>query len=377
MMSLAKHFLWAVTMLLVSLPLVNDIYRILPRMPLNGSYANAAEPEFSWSTWLDGSYQSAAEPWLNESVSCRDLLVRLRNQYYFTVFDQAKANAVIALNDGVLVEQAYLDALYGDDFAGEDFLLDKLKRWKRVQKGLDSIGVKAVLAFAPGKGSYYEHLIPEHLQSTHKPFTNYSFIKQWGAENQLNMLDLKGAFHAWSDTSRYPLFAKGGIHWNEYGVVKACDSIRGYLQWITGRPLRKFWYSIEVSDTVRGGDNDIANGMNLLFTPKEEKLAYPFRYFGEDSTIAPTRLLTIADSYYYGIIYSGFANRICSFGGFFYYFQETYPSERFASGNVSELDLLSVLKEQDVVMLMMTEPQLKRFGWGSVEKLEEVMYPPK
>ena len=117
--------------------------------------------------------------------------------------------------------------------------------------------------------------------------------------------------------------------------------------------------------------------MNLLYTPNKQRLAYPIRYFGEDLEIGKTKLLTIADSYYYGIVYSGFSDRICSFGGFWYYFEETYPSELFSSKNVEELDILSELKKQDVLMLMMTEPQLKRLGWGSIEKLEELLYPPK
>jgi hypothetical protein len=334
------------------------------------------KPTFKWNEWWEGSYQPKEEAWLNQEMGGRTYLIRLRNQYYFSVFNEAKANGVSPGKDGVLLDVEYVAAFYGSDFAGEEFLTEKLRRWKRVQHGLDSIGVKAFIGLAPGKGSFFDDQFSEFLKDEHQPMTNYRFIRNWGSENGLRILDLKNCYHNWSDTASYPLFPKGGIHWSEYGVALVCDTLRGYIQSITGRPLQKFWYDIEVSDTARGGDNDIAVGMNLLFTPKNERLAYPIRYFGEEPNIEPTKLLTISDSYYYGIVYSGFCDRICSFGGFWYYFRETYPSERFSSRNVDELNILEELKKQDVLMLMMTEPQMKRLGWGSIERLEELLYPP-
>ena len=376
MEKMVKHLLFSLALAVLWIPMGNEILDYLPKRPLHGSFELIEEPEFIWSDWFEGSFQPKKEEWLNQEMPGRDLLVRLRNQYYFSVFQEAKANGVSPGRNGVLLDVEYVAAFYGTDFKGEEFLGDKLRRWKRVQQGLDSLGVKAFITLAPGKGSYFEDDFSDFLRDEHQPMTNYQFIKDWGEGNGLRILDLKHVFHTWNDTTTYPLFPKGGIHWSEYGVALACDTLRGYIQSVTGRPLQKFWFDIEVSDTARGGDNDIAVGMNLLFTPNEQRLAYPIRYFGEDSNIEPTKLLTIADSYYYGIIYSGFADRVCSYGGFWYYFQETYPSELFEYGRVEDIDILETIKQQDVLMLMMTEPQLKRLGWGSIEKLEELLYPP-
>ncbi|MFT4982272.1 MAG: hypothetical protein ACI9UR_002142 [Bacteroidia bacterium] len=372
-----KYLLFVLVLGTLWMPISNKMFKYVPAWPLNGSYETLTEPEFSWEEWFEGTYQEKAEPWFNEKMSIREYLVRFRNQYYFSVFKEAKANGVAPAKNGVLLDVEYVQAFYGTDFAGEDFLTEKLERWKRVQYGLDSIGVKAFLAFAPGKGSFFEEDFSDFLKDTHQPTTNYKFISEWCSANEVRSLDLKKIYHCWSDTSIYPLFPKGGIHWTDYGVAHVCDTLRGYIQHVTGKPLQKFWFDIEVSDTARDGDNDIAVGMNLLYTPNKQRLAYPIRYFGEDPEIGKTKLLTIADSYYYGIVYSGFSDRICSFGGFWYYFKETYPSKLFRSKNVEELDILLELKKQDVLMLMMTEPQLKRLGWGSIEKLEELLYPPK
>lgn len=372
-----KYLLFAMAMATIWAPMANDLFEYLPSWSLNGSFEVLEKPKFKWDEWREGSYQPKEEAWLNQEMGGREYLVRLRNQYYFSVFNEAKANGVSPAKDGVLLDTEYVAAFYGTDFAGEEFLTEKLRKWKRVQHGLDSLGIKAILCLAPGKGSFYEDQFSDFLKDKHQRMTNYQFIRNWGSENELRILDLKKCYHNWNDTASYPLFPKGGIHWSEYGIALVCDTLRGYIQSVTGRPLQKFWYDLEISDTARGGDNDIAVGMNLLFTPNKERLAYPIRYFGEDPGIQPTKLLTIADSYYYGIVYSGFCDRICSFGGFWYYFRETYPSEIFSGRNVDDLNILEELKKQHVLMLMMTEPQLKRLGWGSIERLEELLYPPK
>jgi hypothetical protein len=370
-----RYILFALVLGTLWLPISNEIFEYIPRWPLNGSFELLKKPSFSWASWFEGTYQTKAEPWLNEQIPGREYLVRFRNQYYFDVFNEAKANGVVPAKNGVLLDGEYVDAFYGTDYKGSEFLEDKLERWKRVQHGLDSLGVTAFLAFAPGKGSFFEDDFSDYLKDQHQPKTNYQFISEWCNTNGVRNIDLKKIYHCWSDTSMYPLFPKGGIHWSDYGVALVCDTLRGYMQSVTGRPIQEFWFDIEISDTARGGDNDIAVGMNLLFTPNKQRLAYPIRHYGEDPEIEPTKLLTIADSYYYGLVYSAFPDRICSFGGFWYYFRETYPSELFSSGSVEDLDILAEIKKQDVLMIMMTEPQLKRLGWGSFEKLEELLYP--
>ena len=362
-------------MLTLWLPHLNSVKPFLPDMPLEGSYDKAARPEFTSETWFEGTFQSNAEKWLNENFSTRDLLIRLRNQYYYSVFRIAMANGVAIGKEGVLFEQGYIDAFYGKDFAGEEFLSDKLTRWKRVEKGLDSIGVKAFLALAPGKASYFEDSFSERIKDYHRPLTNYQFIEQHCNVHGIRCLDLKKLFHLWNDTSQYPLFPKYGTHWSFYGAAHAIDTVRGYIQHMTNRRLPEFSFDIEMSDEARDTDNDIGRGMNLLFIPKKERLAYPIRYFSVDSTLEPTKLLVIADSYYYTFITSGFADRVVSYGGFWFYFKVAEPHHMFSSSVVEELNILEELKKQDAVMLMMTEPQLGRFGWGAVEKLEEVLYP--
>ncbi len=370
-----KYFMFFMVLMVLTIPSLEKALEFLPDRELKGSFEVAEEPIFNLNDWSSGKFQVDYETFWNDHIGGREYLVRIRNQYYFSAYNIALANSVFPGKNGVLFTAEYVNAFYGKDFAGAEFLEDKLTRWKHVERGLDSIGVKAALVLVPGKASYFEADFPDRLKDEHQPITNYRFIDEWAANNDVRLLDLKKLYHAWMDTSRYSLYPKGGIHWSDYGVAHVCDTLRGYIQSITGCPLQELWFDIEISEEPRRVDNDIAELMNLLFTPKERGLAYPKRYFGVDSSIAPTRLLTIADSYYYGILSSGFADRICSYGGFWYYFKKAIPPSLFGAEKVEELDIIKHLKNQDVLLLLMTEPQLRRFGWGAVEELEKALYP--
>lgn len=377
MRKLATYPLFLVVIVLLWISIADSQHEFILEPPLKGAIQEVKKPTFSLGTWFEGTYQDSAEKWLNDNIGGRNFLIRLRNQVYFDVFKIAKANGVIVGKNGVLFEKDYIEAFYGRDFQGEEYLTDKLTRWKHVQQGLDSIGVKAFLALAPGKAGFFEDAIPDRMRGESGQMTNYRFVTDWAQQNDLNLLDFQQLYHLWEDTSQYPLYTKGGIHWTEASVAYVCDTLRGYVQNLTGRPLQTFGYYFQFSDKPRGSDNDIADGMNLLVTPMERGLPYPRRQFGTDSTIAPTHFLAIGDSYYFTIFYSGCADRLFTPGGFWFYFREGHPRDSFGYGPVTELDILAELKKQDVVMLLMTEPTLKRFGWGSVEKLEELLYPKK
>ena len=141
-----KYLLFALVLATLWAPLGNDVFEYLKPWPLNGSFEVLQKPTFKWNEWWEGSYQPKEEAWLNQEMGGRTYLIRLRNQYYFSVFNMAMANGVSPCENGVLLDVGYVDAFYGKDFAGDQFLTDKLVRWKRVQHGLDSIGVKAFMA---------------------------------------------------------------------------------------------------------------------------------------------------------------------------------------------------------------------------------------
>lgn len=361
-----KHLLFAALLLLLWMPMLQLQFTFVTERPLMGDDATVPKPHITPDGFTSEAYLSAYQSYLEGIIGLRSTLVRVRNQVFWSAFRIAKANSVVAGKRGVLFEAAYIDAYYGDDFAGEDHLRQKLLLWKELQDSLASNGVAAILVFAPGKAAFFPDDIPLELKQT-KRRTNYEFLSAMSDSLDVTLIDLKAMFHAWSDTSRYPLYPRTGTHWSDYGSMLAQRALRDELQNILARPMDQLTFSISESDEPSSSDMDIESGMNLLFPLPKERLAYAVPAYCEQGH-APN-ILTIGDSYYWSLFNNGFATRIGRLGAFWFYFQQAYPVEHFQASNVSQLNLRQEVLKNHVLLLMMTEPQLPRFGWGAVECL--------
>jgi hypothetical protein len=365
-----KNILFLMLMMLLWLPWVQQRSGVMDEWPLHGHSDSAPDAHFSMDSLLSGEFGDGFERQLKERTGMRGHLIRVRNQVYYSLFNIAKANAVVVGKNDVLLDVEYINAYYGTDFAGKDFLLEKMTLWKALQDTLLAQGTHAVLVFAPGKASFFPEAFPDYWKRDFAPTTNYAYMRHLCDSLSVAHIDLKAHFHAMADTSRYPLFTRGGIHWSEYGATLAQVQLGKELGRLLGRPLDSIPLRIELDIKPRGTDNDIELGMNLLFKLPQDTLAYAIPTY-PGTGHAPT-LLAIGDSYYWNLFLNGFRDRLCRQGGFWYYFREAHPTEVFGGTPVEQLNLREEVLKNEVLLLMMTEPQLKRFGWGSIETLHGV-----
>jgi len=365
-----KYLLFLLLMAVLWLPWAQRQCSLVEEWPLHGHSDPAPVPTFSMDGLMSGELTERFERQLKERTGFRGHLVRLRNQVYYALFHVAKANAVVIGKENVLLDVEYINAYYGTDFAGTYFLREQMTMWKAVQDTLLAHGTHAVIVFAPGKASFFPEHFPDRLKRDFAPRTNYAYLRQLCDSMGVTYIDLKAYFHAMTDTARHPLFTRGGIHWSEYGAMMAQVKLGKELGGLLGCALDSIPLRIERDIIPRGTDNDIERGMNLLFDLKRDTMAYcvPL-YMGQGH--APT-VLAIGDSYYWNLFSNGFRDRLCRHGGFWYYFREAHPDFVFDHKGVKDLDLRTEVLKNEVLLLVMTEPQLPRFGWGSVETLHEV-----
>jgi hypothetical protein len=365
-----KYILLTVLLILLSLPLVQQLTGVFEEWPLDGYTEQVTTPDLTAEQVLSGSFMADIERFAQQEIGLRSYLVRLHNQIYYSLFNIAKANNVVVCRDGMLLDADYIDAYYGDDLLGEEVILSWLSKWKRLQDTLDVYGTKAVLVFAPGKASYFPEFFPKRMRQQVGSPTNYEVMQRFSDSLGVRFIDLKAYFHEIMDTATYPLFTLGGIHWSEYGAVLAQMQLGRELGAMLGRELDVLPFGTETDIQPRGTDNDIERGMNLLMSTPRQVMAYPVPRYSKDA-FRPS-LLAIGDSYYWNLFHNGFSDRMCRRGGFWYYFREAHPQELYGHLAVNELDLRQEVLANDVLLLMMTEPQLQRMGWGSVEALCDV-----
>lgn len=361
---------------LLLLPLLQAKFHIFKINPLKGAVQKKENVYFSFNEWFSGSYQQKKETYINENFGLRDFFVRLNNQVAYNLFNKAKANGVIIGKHNYLYEENYLKAYFGFDYIGYDSIAAKVDRLIRVQEYLASKGKTLLIVFAAGKGSFYPEFFPENWNYP-KKVSNFDTFLSLVRENNVNHIDFNTWFVNQKESSSYPLYPKYGIHWSHYGMCLAADSMFNYIEKLRNISMPDLrWDSISLLPSEKT-DYDIADGMNLLFPPEKEILAYPHISIVEEQGDQRPSAIVIADSYYWGIFNEGIPSSLFSDQHFWFYNQQIYPDSYDSPLNVSQVDLNEEIANHDIFIIMSTEANLPKLGWGFIENTYALLKNPQ
>jgi hypothetical protein len=179
------------------------------------------------------------------------------------------------------------------------------------------------------------------------------------------------------NTSAYPLFPKTGTHWSSYGEVLVSDSLIRYINKLDKIPKKLPSFKIleiETSTQMKHRDDDIEKGMNLMFDIQDLKMAYPKYEIKKHVNPNATRVLTIADSYYWGLYNIGLSNHTFGNGEFWFYNQQIYPQMPNGPKMVSDLRLIESVEKNDILLIISTDATLYRFAFGFIDNLYEAYF---
>ncbi|XOV66059.1 MAG: hypothetical protein ACFHU9_10525 [Fluviicola sp.] len=365
-----KRLLFGGILLALTVPMLLTFYPFMEFKPLNGSFENKEKPELSFDALYSGTYQKSMEEYLNENTGGRPRMVRINNQLEWWLFKSTNVDNVIIGKNNYLYEQSYIDAYYGSDFVGDAVVQDKIAKLNRIKDTLESRGVKLLVAFAPGKGSFYPEYFPDKVRIK-KSRTNYQAYREAFAQTDIHFFDIRSWFESMKHTSKYPLFPKTGIHWSSYGEVLSADSLIRIMNNLTVETQLNTIQidAIHTSKYAYNRDDDIEESMNLLYNIKDSVLGYPEFHSINHSAKRTTSVLTIADSYFWGMFNWG-AQEYFENGPFWYYNREIYPESFTEQTFVQDLiDLSYEVEKNDVVLILFTDANLKDFAYGFIDRL--------
>jgi len=355
---------------LMLLPALQKHFGFFNQEPLHGDVRLAADTVLQADNWFDGRFAKSKEKYINDNFGFRNSFVRLKNQVYFSAFDQAFAKEVVLGKSNYLYESRYLDAYAGKDYIGDKQTDARFEKLKLIQDSLAKHGVTLVLLFAPGKATYLPEYIPE-MYGPHVVKTNYlehiRAAKQFG----INHIDLNGWFLKMKPTTKFPLYPQTGTHWSTYAAYIAFDSINKYLEKKLDKKLPHFKINtVEWKKELAWSDKDIEDALNLMTDMPHYKMPYPSIIWPDSQNCFRPRVLTISDSYWGGIYDSKLAKTAYNHPEFWSYdqFVMNYgsPSKKeFAC----DLDLKTHVEQKDVVFIMASEASLRFMGWDFIEEV--------
>lgn len=374
--TLPKLFLIGLMLFVLGYPMVQHKFRWIEEATLNGDIEVLERPVFSKKAWLDGTYQEQRTEYLNENVGFRNHMVRTYNQIYFTCFNAAKANGVVIGKENYLYEKQYIDAYFGKDFQGEKHIKDKVYKLAMVSDTLAKLGKHLVVMLAPGKASFFPEFIPRHGEK--KSRTNLSAYEKYLSEFRVKTIHMNRYFIQNKGKTKYPLFPRTGIHWSKFGEVFMADTLISYLNHLDGIHVPKLKVNrVEVSDSMRDTDDDIEKGMNIWNNIPDYTMGYPIFSVDKKKGHAYSKILTVADSYYWGPFNWGMSRDVFNGGQFWYYNELVYPESLEKELHVKDISFQKAMDQHDAILLVVTDANLYKFGFGFVEQAYNFYFHPK
>ena len=358
--------LWATALLvLLFIPMVQQFTGLVEERPLRGAYTLADAPASAVANWFNGDFQQAAALWLNDHVGLRSTLVRVFNQYHYSAFNNARAQAVVIGESGYLYELNYIKAVTGEDYIGDAAVEAKVRKLAALTDTLAARGKQVLVVLAPGKGSFYPQYIPAHYFEKGTRRTNYAAYSEALLRHQVPVFDAKLWFESLRETAPFPLFPRTGIHWSRYGEVLVADSL---LRLIGGMGAGLEITRVEASQSMRETDDDIEQGMNLLFDLPDLEMGYPAFHVRPHPAVQAEKIITVADSYFWGMYNFGMSRDALGDGSFWFYNEAVYTSASLEPTPADSLDIRTEIEASGGVLFICTDANLYRFAFGFIDR---------
>lgn len=371
-MNAVRKGIAALLILLLFAPAVQQFTGFPKVKGLKGYFELPTKPVFSFQGFYQGTYQDSLNKWIEHHIGFRPVLVRINNQFRYCLFDTIAAQAVIRGKDDFLYEMNYIKALYGLDYVGNELVEQQSEKLAFISRWLSKHNKHLLVLLAPGKASFYPEYVPERYKPASVGQRNDFAYANVLTQKSVTVIHCNPWFSAMRDTSQFALFPKSGIHWSYYGLGLAFDSLLSTMESVSGRRWLQFaTEGIELSRDLRSPDRDLWEALNILSRPDDFAMPYP-RFRFSKSAPAP-KVMVVADSYYWQWFGSGYATEAFGEHSFWYYNEQIYPGDGSNPIDRRNVDLLLRVLGNDFVIILLTDANMYRFGFGFVEQLYDAL----
>lgn len=378
MMYRVKHLFLSLILALPVALFIQFRHQVVEEPLLKGYFSREPRPDpeyFTWKRWFSGEFQRVITTRLNEHTGFRNTLVRIRNQYDFSMYGMVNAAGFLEGRDGYLFEEDYIHEYTGEYFIGEKAIGRTLSRLKNVSDSLAARHVPLIIVYEPGKASFFPEYIPRRFHHETRSISNYDCFTKRSAVLGLNFLDLNRLFLQMKDTSRYPLFPRYGMHWSLFGAGIAANLLSEHIERVAGRAMPTFTPRCLVPVACSPGtDYDIGDLMNLACPLPSAPGVYPVVPFGA-MPAGTLSALIVADSYYVNLVES-YGTKMFGKQDYWYYNSSVYPHQNdIPPVRIDKSDLREKLKHYNVVLLMVSEINLHCCFWNFADEAYQAFHP--
>ena len=191
-MKILEKILVIIILIVLVFPAIQKEFTVFQVKKLDGDFVLAEKPVFSMTEWYEGSFQASYDKYLEDHIGFRDFLVRLTNQFDYSLFRIPHAEGVVVGKNDQLFEYDYIRAYVGEDYIGEENIDRKIRKLKFVQEYLkEEKNIDLILVFEPGKASFYPENIPDRYLDNIAANTNFNSFQKKAIEHEVKFIDFK------------------------------------------------------------------------------------------------------------------------------------------------------------------------------------------
>lgn len=224
--------------------------------------------QFTWDRFLHGHWQREVSETIGRKTPLFEHAVRLKNQALYSIFDTSGTPSVVIGRDRQLYGWSYVSEYCTRDV--DQLLLRAEKAVQKIKDIQDYYVAKQkgfLYLVTPSKAAVYPEHLPAGLTCPASDTARKNFLTAYH-----NILD---RYHIrYVDTASlmatarlsldFPLFPRGGVHWNSLGASLATQAIVNTVKreypFVT---IASFSWSLRMSQNPRGSDRDLLDLLNL------------------------------------------------------------------------------------------------------------------
>lgn len=348
-------------------------YRVLKgswemRSNLAGAWAPVIVAPPSLESLARGEFQRSFANWFNQHFGLRAHFVRMYNQYLYTAYRKTRM-----LSGSLLIGKGdwLYEAHYANDYVRVNPLLPPpfFEEWaSRLRAASDALKRRNqafVVLLSPSKAAIYpEFLPPDLLKLGAKELRNYDWFTN--ALSKAGVPCVDGHLIAAREKARgaFPVFARGGGHWNGLAAFLTLSNLLDRAQMELGHPIAMpSLAEVKMDLNPVSNDRDLARALNLVLGP--------MRYAGVhvETALPPAgreqrpKLAIVGNSFNWILLPLAFDGEArvferVSFGYYNHDFYDYTPASPWNRMPVSEWK--ASLAESDIVVLEVNEASIDR-----------------
>lgn len=365
----AKKLLLGAILCVLLLPLLQQTFKLVAVHSLNGTFEEVNYEPFSWKSWNDGSYQKRTEAYLQENVGFHSWWVKTHNQIDYSLYRGVNTHGVLIGKQDYLYEINYIESTLGMDYVGDSLIQANLRKLKMVEDTLKKQGIQMLIVLAPGKGRYHPEFIPESYDHYERDSTNFDGYLRGFKKLGIPLLDAQTWFNSMKKTTPYPLFAKAGIHWSDYGEFLAADSLVKRVKSMTGKNMPYFVLDgVTVREKNSFDDYDLGNILNLWTRVPTIPMGYP-KFHIENKDGEQPKTLVIGDSFYWGLYDVGLTRDFFSDSEYWYYNRTVFSTHVPKDTPVNKENTRKIVESHDLLIIECVDSNMKYFMFGIIDEL--------